>query len=371
MFLVKTQRAIDPYGMGVDDLRVHTLEGLTYELNRRPALRENVLGDDALWSWLDGCLGQKSLSTQLQSMKKMGESIEERLTLLLEATSFGKSLIQSQNTLSFKDKGDKAYLSRDYLQALRYYQSGLEKKKDWQLYNNAALCYVSLEYYEKAIKYLDQALSEGGDHQCLMNKVKIHSVMNAYEDMLKCLQEVGEGYLTDEVWYYYGVAYEGADKMEEALAAYAKSAEIGRIEAYGPMVRIAIVSGAVKYLTVWLSDHEVGLDGEVYLLGLMAKYKGRSVEFITAMEKLEDSHVFASLANSQLLDYYMENQQVIKGMEHLNIQSSQHHMDSQEVQLLRGILKYEAGDMSGYKEEVEALLMELKYKMRHIRMGRK
>ena len=170
---------------------------------------------------------------------KCGIKLKE--SLLDEHVSFvtdiGNGLKITTNPITFEycfQIGANAYHKGNYYEAIEYlkYASTIDEPPMIELsncYNELALCYIYLNKYEIANKYLELALSANPNNLIsLQNRVELLCKIDVYkaiENMINLSQKTTN--FNPELWRIIGVTLENLKKYPEAKKCYERAIELG------------------------------------------------------------------------------------------------------------------------------------------------
>lgn len=256
------------------------------------------------------------------------------------------------NNLSYKAKGDNAMKMSHYNVALKYYKKALAMGYSPEIENNIGVAYMALDRSEKAMKAFDHCIE--GDHRLefQLNRVRLKAHVGQYEDMLKELNSISCHYESGEIWYQYGLAYEGLRRKDEALAAYIKAFEVADNDKYlEGFIDVALDNHLSQKVDLWLSEHKIGVDQRTYLESRLARSNGEHEHYVHAMEMLLERRPKHLDYVFELIDYFVDLGEINRALEFME-QIPKEFQSMEEVWYYRVIISKAAGHRSDFHQQV-------------------
>jgi tetratricopeptide (TPR) repeat protein len=114
--------------------------------------------------------------------------------------------------------------SEDQLSAVKVYEKGFEKTKDWRFINEAGICYQRLNMFPEAAQAFKKALPIAPDRFFILFNIGItYSMMNEFEQAIEALTEIWNEKLDIKAAFEIGYAEMKLKKFEEAIAWFDKA----------------------------------------------------------------------------------------------------------------------------------------------------
>ncbi|KAL3232474.1 Mitochondrial import receptor subunit TOM70 [Nakaseomyces bracarensis] len=94
-------------------------------------------------------------------------------------------ILRAKYSTELKNKGNSFFKSKDYANAIKYYEYALQLKEDAIFYSNLATCYMSLNDTDNAMKFCNKALELNPDYsKVLLKRASLNEGTGNFQDAL-------------------------------------------------------------------------------------------------------------------------------------------------------------------------------------------
>ncbi len=376
MYKAIGQEARKPFTLKQLKKKVWSFDGFCYWLYHHPEAYSKVFQDKNYLNWLSDEVGMIDL---VEAIRKLTESEVyfvsvadvlldycpytaplNREVVIKTLLQMGKMTVEERH----RDWGNEAFNHGRYKEALSQYKKAQKKVYKTAITNNIALVYLQLNDYSKAEACLLKALEENSQPVYRLNLIRLYSILGQWQLMLTELNHLKKVFESSEMWYYYGTAYEGLNRIEEAIAAYAKALEgpenFKVLEAF---VRLAEQEKAIDLLSVWMNQRQLEKVDQLYIGAFIAKAEGDEDGYVYGLEsasKVAESSLPYLL---KLADYYRKKRQIIKAIMYME-QIDKKDQSREDVQFERSLIAKDAGNTDTYKTLVDQITDSWKSEVR-------
>lgn len=361
------QEAKVPFELRELKKKVWSFDGFCYWLYHEPRTFTKVFHEKIYIDWLQNEVGMAPLAKRIRGDIGLQEDFVAVASLILSHCPYTARLNQDElgqvldhisgmsGQERYKYWGNEAFNLGKYKEALSQYKKAQAITYTCSVANNMALVYLQWEDYEKAKKHLLKGLEVCEQPVLRLNLIRLYNILEAWQWMLEELNRLMLVFQSSEMWYYYGRAYEGLERMEEAIAAYAKALEGHEdFKALDAFVRLAEQEKASGVLKVWMSHGELSMVSRFYIGARLAKAEGNEEAYVLG---LEDAGQMAATSLPYLLElsrYFREKRQIIKAimyMEEIDVKEQ----NKEAVLFERSMIAKVAGNAQTYKRLVDQM----------------
>jgi len=358
--------------------KVYTFEGFCYYLYHHfEALMEPVKTKDFL-PWVVKILGMVEIGKQLEEKLFLKEKISEQMIEILNFCVYVETLDladfkqkveayeQRPTDQQYKQKGDRCIQEGNYKEGLSWYKKAQKINYSWQVANNMATVYGYWGNTKKALHLLEQAILQEDQPTLSLNKLSLLMSQNLFEEMLAYLKEIQ---VSDKLWYYYGRAYQGLGKKEEAITAYLRGYEETSWEMnIEQLVNLEIQLGHIEQARWYMTQFDLTLQVEKYLQAKTAESQKDDYAYRGYMEEAIQASGNEKRYLLELSKHYLKDHQVIKALEYMKMLKKEDQL-LEEVRYHQACIAREAGNQTVYNTYIETVIKQWKQEIRDEAMG--
>lgn len=367
MYKAIGQEAKVPFKLKQLQVNIWSFDGFCYYLYHTPEAFTRILHEKTYLNWLADEVGMGDLVEELRALMASDHKLVETVELIVTHSPYTAALnhdhlIQTFEVMDkmrveerYKHWGIEAFKATRYKEALSYFKQAQAIYKQASVTNNMALVYLEMDDYDRAKTYFLQCLQEDDQPVYRLNLIRLYSILQAWQDMLVELNQLKLVFESSEMWYYYGRAYEGLNRMEEAIAAYVKALEeeasFTSLEAF---VRLAEQEKATDFLKAWMKHGQVSMAGKSYIGACLAKTAGDEEGYVLGLEQAGQLAASSLPYLLKLARYYREKGQIIKSIMYIE-QIDPKEQSREDVQFERSMIAKDAGNTETYERLVNQM----------------
>jgi len=367
MYIATTTRAKSPWYVPQLHKEYYTYEGLIQCIYNHVDYFVEDLKNGRILAWIENQLGMKELVDNLRGQEASGDQTMRLMATLLKGSAYTASLdlvtleesykvyLETPINLRYKLKGDEALEGCLYAEALKYYKKALAISYSPEVENNIGIAYMALDHENLAMKAFSRAIDYEDRLEFRLNRIKLNGHMGHYEAMLKDLVDLQDKDDVGEVWYQYGLAYEGLSHSEEAMAAYMKAVDLSDDYKYiKGFVSFAVREGSSQLVEVWMGQHPLDPIKNTYIKSRLARGQKDYVTYVRLMECLCDLAPNYLPTIFELIDYFINHGQIIRALEFMG-RIPKEFQSMEEVWYYKVIISRAAGNMDNFHHQVAEL----------------
>ncbi len=370
------QEAKKPFTLKQLKKKVWSFDGFCYWLYHQPGAYTKVFQEKNYLDWLSDEVGMIDLVEAIRRLTKSDEYFVAVADVLLDSSPYTAPLNRESVIETFlnmgkmtveerhRNWGNEAFNLGRYKESLRQYKKAQVKVYTTAITNNMALVYLQLNDYNKAEECFLKALEEDSQPVYRLNLIRLYSIIGQWQLMLTELNQLKKVFESSEMWYYYGMAYEGLSRTEEAITAYAKALEDREdFKVLEDFVRLAEQEKAIDLLKVSMNQPQLPKVDQLYIGAFIAKAEGDEDGYVYGLECAAEVAESSLPYLLKLADYYRNKRQIIKAIMTME-QIDKKEQIRETVQFERSLIAKDAGKTDTYKTLIEQITDSWKSEVR-------
>lgn len=367
MYLATSGRAKKPWYVPQLNKKIYTFDGFCHCVADYVQYFVHDFEEGKVLHWLETELQIQAVADELKVMKNEGRSVLEQILWLMGVGDDSKTLdlqrmkeayltyIAIPPQLQNKLKGDHAFRAGAWKHARQYYKSAQAIEYSVAVDNNLGVVYLALDDCLRAGRAFDRCIEREDGLLVRLNRIRLSLRHKDYQMMLSDLAHISRLYDTGDIWYYYGVAYEGTGCEEEALGAYTKALDVSYDDKYlKAFVHCALKQQGESIISEWQLDHPLSRDQRLFTQAQIALAAGDDDTYLSCMESAIDicgekiEYIF------EITECHIRKGRINKALEFLSrVPVEEQHFEV--VIYYKMIIANAAGNTAEFEEQVAVL----------------
>ena len=369
------EQAAKPWFIKQLNKSVFSFDGFCYYLSIEPESIADMLESTELMDWFRRELKLPDVCQKMDALKEDGADAVALGHYLLDlcplTKAYDKEVFQNKMAsykakpvhLKWKDNGDRAMAEGDYRGAIKAYNEAQVMAYSPEVANNLAMAHFFRQDYDKGEQVLRDSLKKSENSIPRKNLIKFLLQEERYVEALQELDHFRSIHIDPDIWRYYGMAYQGLDRADEALAAYIRGMdEKPDIKGLSDLVSLGVTKGYTGELEHWLVSRRVTGAHKNYVIGHLALAEGNGHEYVIKLEEaLEQAYNMAWVL--ELADYFAEDGQIFKALDYV-AKLEMSNLYREQALIIRGKIAKTAGDNRAYEQVMDSLMLSWKNEAR-------